>query len=46
MKTEKDKNIEDEKPPFFKKWSSWYFLVLGNLALMVIIFYLFTRIFE
>jgi len=35
-----------EKPPFFKSWKGWYFLVIGNLTFLIILFYLFTKVFE
>jgi formate/nitrite transporter FocA (FNT family) len=41
----KKKNISED-PPLFKKWRSWYILVLANLAGLIILFYLFTKIFE
>ena len=31
-----------DKPPFFKNWRSIYILVLANLAVTIIIFYLLT----
>ena len=34
---------DDEKVPVFKKWSSWYWLVIGVLAAVIIFFYLFTK---
>ncbi|WP_347158148.1 hypothetical protein [Pontibacter chitinilyticus] len=34
-----------EKPPFFKSWSGMYWLVLGNLAFLVGLFYLITRLY-
>ncbi|CAN5802017.1 hypothetical protein BH24BAC1_BH24BAC1_16330 [soil metagenome] len=34
---------DPEGPPFFNSWKSMYWLVLGNLALMVLVFYLITR---
>jgi hypothetical protein len=37
------KEPEEEKPPFFKSWKGMYWLVLGNLALLVFLFYLFTK---
>jgi len=41
------KKIENiEKPPGFKSWKGWYLLVLGNLTLLILLFYLFTKIFE
>lgn len=35
----------DEAPPFGGSWATLYALVLANLALMVALFYLFTRVF-
>ena len=37
---------EDVRPPLFKSWKGWYFLVLGNLSFLILVFYLFTKIFE
>jgi hypothetical protein len=34
---------DPEGPPFFNSWQGMYWLVLGNLALMVFGFYLITR---
>jgi hypothetical protein len=34
---------DDEKVPVFKKWSGWYWLVIGMLAVVIILFYLFTK---
>lgn len=41
---DKDNNIEPEenKPPFFKSWKGMYWLVIGNLALMIVLFYCLT----
>ena len=42
-----DKQLEkEEKPPVFSSWKKWYAVVSGFLVLLVILFYLFTRIFE
>jgi hypothetical protein len=35
-------DIEEEKPPVFRKWSTWYWLLLGALVIQVIIYYLIT----
>jgi len=35
-----------EKPPFFERWSGMYWLVLGNLAFTIILFYIITKIYE
>jgi hypothetical protein len=41
-KAEKDQ----EKPPVFSSWSRWYAVVLLNLAVLIVLFYLFTKAFE
>ena len=51
METVEDKEkvlVRDEtdKPPFFKSWSGMYWLVLGNLAFLILLFYLITKIYE
>lgn len=50
-KTMKDNHPVDEepaihKPPFFKSWAGMYWLVLGNLAFMIVVFYIITKIYE
>jgi hypothetical protein len=37
---------EDSKVPLFKKWSHWYFFVIGMLVLLIALFYLFTKQFS
>ena len=37
---------QNNKPPFFKSWTSWYVLVIGFLILLIILFYLFTKTFS
>jgi len=39
-------NEEEPSPPPFKTWKAWYSLVLGNLILLIILFYILTRILE
>lgn len=34
---------DPEKVPLFKKWSHWYWLVIGFLVMLVVLFYLFTK---
>ena len=34
------------KPPFFSSWSGWYWLVLGNLAFLIVLFYIITRVYS
>ena len=36
---------DPEKVPVFKKWSYWYILVIGVLALLIVLFYFFTKFF-
>ncbi|MCK4761743.1 MAG: hypothetical protein KAW12_06040 [Candidatus Aminicenantes bacterium] len=36
----------EEPPPVLKTWRNLYLLVLGNLLLWIILFYIFTWIFE
>lgn len=38
-------NAPEEAPPFGGSWRALYAAVLVNLALMVALFYLFTRVF-
>ena len=35
-----------EKPPIFKSWAGMYWLVLGNLAFLILLFYILTKIYE
>lgn len=34
---------DEEKPPLFPTWGYWYVLVIGWLALLIVLFYLFTK---
>lgn len=34
---------DDEKVPVFKNWSQWYWLVIGFLILLIVLFYFFTK---
>lgn len=36
----------EEPPPLFKSWTTWYAVVLINLAVLVLLFYWFTKTFE
>jgi len=38
-------NSQEECPPVFKTWRRLYFAVLGNLVLLIVIFYIISRIF-
>ena len=35
--------MKDEPPPFLRTWPRVYAAVLGWLALLIVLFYLFTR---
>jgi hypothetical protein len=35
----------EDQIPLFKKWSHWYVLVIAFLALLIILFSLFTKYF-
>jgi hypothetical protein len=39
-------NSEDSPPPFLSKWRNIYAAVFLNLAVLVLLFYLFTKVFE
>ncbi|HSD64213.1 MAG TPA: hypothetical protein VLB50_10460 [Ignavibacteriaceae bacterium] len=43
-----DKDIfqDDEKPPFLKTWNNIYILVFITLVILIIFFYIFTKVFE
>jgi hypothetical protein len=36
----------EERPPVFRTWRRLYFAVLGNLILLIAIFYILTRMFS
>jgi len=37
---------DEQKPPLFKNWSSWYWIVLGVMLAQVIIFSWLTHLFS
>lgn len=37
---------EEEKPPILGRWVNLYVLVIGTLAVVMLLFYLFTKHFE
>ncbi|MFQ5602189.1 MAG: hypothetical protein ACE5HS_02860 [bacterium] len=39
-------NPAEEAPPIFKSWNRLYAFVFGHLVLLIIAFYIFTRIFR
>jgi hypothetical protein len=36
----------EERPPFGGSWRALYAIVIGNLALLILLFYAFTRAFS
>ncbi|HKB86335.1 MAG TPA: hypothetical protein VKD08_09215 [Ignavibacteriaceae bacterium] len=44
--TEDEHNTEEEKPPVLKTWNNIYALVFLNLVVLIIFFYIFTKVFE
>jgi len=36
----------EERPPVFRTWRRMYFAVSGNLILLIVIFYILTRVFS
>lgn len=42
----KEKEDTEDKPPLFRSWSRLYLLVILQLAVTVLIFYLITRYFQ
>ena len=42
----KDQKTEEEKPPILSSWRRLYTVVLLNLALLIVLFYLFTKAFD
>jgi hypothetical protein len=43
LDADKERQILRDQPPFFRRWSGVYGVVLGFLAFLVLVFYLFTR---
>jgi len=41
-----NKTTDSEAPPFFKSWKRFYFVVGFNLIFLLVLFYVFTRMFE
>ncbi|MFT3701841.1 MAG: hypothetical protein QM802_05715 [Agriterribacter sp.] len=36
----------DERPPLFKNWNAWYFVVVAGLVLQIVLFIYFTKYFS
>ncbi|MEN9549277.1 MAG: hypothetical protein RIR12_1868 [Bacteroidota bacterium] len=37
------KHTENDKPPLFNTWTSWYLLVIAILLILVVLFFLLTK---
>jgi hypothetical protein len=35
--------MNQDKPPLFRSWTTWYVLVISFLVFLIIIFHLFTK---
>jgi len=49
LKTQNSKlevSEDQPSPPFVRSWRSMYVLVVGELALLIVLFYLFMKAFE
>ena len=44
--TSKTAHSEEEPPPFFQSWKAWYAVVLLNLVALIVLFTIFTKVFE
>lgn len=38
--------MSNDKPPVFKTWKGWYNLLIVSLAVLVVLFYWFTKHFS
>ena len=43
---EPDNDLQQERPPIFRTWRRLYIAVLGNLVLLILIFYFLTMMFN
>lgn len=37
---------ENDKPPLFKSWTTWYVLLLAFLLVLILVFYYITKTFS
>jgi len=42
MSKKQEPHQDIDPPPFFSRWAGMYWLVIGNLAFLVFLFYLIT----
>ncbi len=38
--------VNSERPPLFRSWNRLYGFVLGELVLLIVLFYAFSRLFQ
>lgn len=43
---DKSKNMIDDKPAFLGSWNKIYLFVFGELVILILLFYLFTKVFS
>jgi hypothetical protein len=41
-----NKDVQEEKPPILSSWRKLYAVVLLNLVLLIVLFYIFTKSFD
>ena len=41
-----NRETDEEKPPILSSWNRLYMVILLNLALLIALFYLFTKAFD
>ena len=46
MEADKSNIEKSQAPPFGKSWNRLYAIVLGELAILILFFYFFTKVFE
>jgi hypothetical protein len=46
MEVEKNKTEMNETPPFGQSWNKLYAIVLGELLILILFFYFFTKVLE
>ena len=46
MQINQNKDTEAGKPPFFKRWRTFYILVIAALLFQIVLFYGITKYFE
>ena len=44
IQSDNDTEFQEERPPIFRTWRGLYLAVLGNLVLLIVIFYILTEL--